>query len=199
MHFSNDIHYLITKYLQYQTVLNSIMLKKVNKISKSPTFIFSNRVGIDAIPITKIRTVFERDAHLPYSIFDNHVSPFWKCLVRTLSEPIIAESLNYFLLFGIAASVVVQFSWNWVPEARLGNPHFQWAFKVQMNEVSCDWITFITWWWVLYSCRNSLLRQKSPCFDRKSPSGNSYNWTYPLYKIFKAKIAIKWSVYKLCI
>ena len=26
----------------------------------------------------------------------------------------------------------------------------------------------ITWWWVLYSCRNSLLRQKSPCFDRKS-------------------------------
>ena len=45
----------------------------------------------------------------------------------------------------------------------------------------------ITWWWGLYSCRNSLLRQKSPCFDRKSPSGNSYNWRYPLYKIFKAK------------
>ena len=35
----------------------------------------------------------------------------------------------------------------------------------------------ITWWWVLYSCRNSLLRQKSPWFDRKSPSGNSCCWT----------------------
>ena len=37
----------------------------------------------------------------------------------------------------------------------------------------------ITWWWVPYSCRNSLLRQKSPCFVRKSPSGNSYCWIYP--------------------
>ena len=55
----------------------------------------------------------------------------------------------------------------------------------------------ITWWWVLYICQNSLLRQKSPCLDRKSPSGNSCCWTYPLYKIFRAKIAIKWSVYKL--
>ena len=57
----------------------------------------------------------------------------------------------------------------------------------------------ITWWWVIYSCRNSLLRQKSPCFDRKSPSGSSCCWTYPLYKIFRVKIAIRWSVYKLCI
>ena len=56
----------------------------------------------------------------------------------------------------------------------------------------------ITWWWVLYSCRNCLLRQKCPCFDRKSPYGNSCCWTYPLYKIFRAKIAIKWSVCKLC-
>ena len=60
-------------------------------------------------------------------------------------------------------------------------------------ELSC----IITWWWALCCCRNSLLRQKSPCFDRKSPSGNSCCWTYPLYKIFMAQIAIKWSVYKL--
>ena len=57
----------------------------------------------------------------------------------------------------------------------------------------------ITGWWMVYSCRNSLLRQKSPCFDRKTPSGNSCCWTYPLYKIFRAKIALKLSVYKLCI
>ena len=44
---------------------------------------------------------------------------------------------------------------------------------------------------MLYSCRNSLLRQKSPCFDRKSPSGNSCCWTCPLYTIFKA--APSWS------
>ena len=38
----------------------------------------------------------------------------------------------------------------------------------------------ITWWWVLYSCRNSMFWQKSPCFDRKSPSVNSCYLTYPL-------------------
>ena len=42
-------------------------------------------------------------------------------------------------------------------------------------------------------------RQKSPCFDRTSPSGNSCCWTYPLFKIFRAKIANKWRVYMLCI
>ena len=45
-------------------------------------------------------------------------------------------------------------------------------------------VSIITWWWVLCSCRNFLLRQKSPCFDRKSPSGNSCCLTYPLFKIF---------------
>ena len=74
-------------------------------------------------------------------------------------------------------------------------------FILAMHIVSFVWqmTPIITWWWVLYSCRNSLLRQKSPCFDRKSPSGYSCCWTYPLYKIFRAKIAITWSVYKLCI
>ena len=60
-------------------------------------------------------------------------------------------------------------------------------------------VPIITWWSVLYTSWNSLLRQRSSCFDRKSSSGNSCCWTYPLYKIFRAKIAIKWSVYKLCI
>ena len=36
---------------------------------------------------------------------------------------------------------------------------------------------------MLYSCRNSLLRQKSPCFDRKSPFGNSCCWTYKLEQL----------------
>ena len=60
-------------------------------------------------------------------------------------------------------------------------------------------VYIITWWWVLYSCRNSRHRQKSPCFDRKSSSGNYCCWTYLLQKIFRVQIAIKWSVYKLCI
>ena len=69
---------------------------------------------------------------------------------------------------------------------------------IPQNLIS-DGFYMITWWWVLYSCRNCLLRQKSPCFDRKFPSGNSCCWTYPLHKIFNAKLAIKWSVYKLYI
>ena len=52
----------------------------------------------------------------------------------------------------------------------------------------------ITCWWVLYNCRNSPLRQKYRCFDRKSPSGNSCCWTYPLYKILRVKIAWSFSV-----
>ena len=73
------------------------------------------------------------------------------------------------------------------------------AFSCQQYRTAQWLFIIITWWRVVYSCRNPLLRQKSPCLDRKSHSGNSFCWTYPLYKIFRAKIAIKLSVYTLCI
>ena len=75
------------------------------------------------------------------------------------------------------------------------NDHLRWNY----SPTSYKYSIIITWCWVLYSCRKSLLQQKSPCFDRKSPSGNSCWWTYPLYKIFWVKKARRWNVYKLCI
>ena len=45
----------------------------------------------------------------------------------------------------------------------------------------------ITRWWVLYNCWNSLFWQKSLCFNRKSPPGNSCCWTYPYTKYLGPK------------
>ena len=93
--------------------------------------------------------------------------------------------------------IIHMFSFKTLPQIAI------WIFLIWLHlrgvcEENYVWFVVITWWWVLYSCRNSLLRKKSPCFDRKSPSGYSCCWTYPIYKIFRTKIAIKWSVYKLC-
>ena len=96
-------------------------------------------------------------------------------------------------------ALVQMMAWRWPGDKPLSEPMMV-SSLTHICVTRPQWvIIIITWWWVLYSCRSSLLRQKSPCFDRKSPSGNSCCWTYPLNKIFRAKIAIELSVYKLSI
>ena len=185
----------------YNPHTKEMFLKNLN-IDSIPSDAFQNfsdvQVTWDLI-ITQSQRA--RDAIIMSSLRQHDVGECWR------SEDVIFASLMRYVSVGIR---LIQ---NTHKRHYIAHPWGMECSKLIFWHIACvrhfhamcdinsrySVLCIITWWWVLYSCRNSLLRQKSPCFDRKSPSGNSCCWTYPLYKIFRAKIAIKWSLYKLCI